>query len=251
VHYGHKLNLATGRSGLIFDVVIEAGNPADAERFIPMLERHIAANGTPPRQTTSDGGYASLDNLNQAKAMGVRDVAFHKKRGLSLESMVKSRWVYRKLRNFRAGIEANISCLKRAFGLARCTWPDGLTSRPMSGHPSSLTTSHSSQGSPRPEPRHLSRHSPRRLGHPTACHAMLAKRVFLATPYPRMHAPPDIGLTQALSNTSTSLRKYTKIAIYGRTLAMMMVLLIWLACLAITVELLKRAPCEPFPGAWG
>jgi len=122
VHYGHKLNLATGRSGLIFDVVIEAGNPADAERFIPMLERHIASNGTPPRQTTSDGGYASLDNLNQAKAMGVRDVAFHKKRGLSLESMVKSRWVYRKLRNFRAGIEANISCLKRAFGLARCTW---------------------------------------------------------------------------------------------------------------------------------
>jgi IS5 family transposase len=63
-----------GRSGLIFDVVIEAGNPADAERFIPMLERHIASNGTPPRQTTSDGGYASLDNLNQAKAMGVRDV---------------------------------------------------------------------------------------------------------------------------------------------------------------------------------
>jgi transposase, IS5 family len=122
VHYGHKLNLATGRSGLIFDVVIEAGNPADAERFIPMLERHIASNGTPPRQATSDGGYASLDNLNQAKAMGVRDVAFHKKRGLSIESMVKSRWVYRKLRNFRAGIEANISCLKRVFGLARCTW---------------------------------------------------------------------------------------------------------------------------------
>ena len=27
-----------------------------------------------------------------------------------------------KLRNFRAGIEANISCLKRAYGLSRCTW---------------------------------------------------------------------------------------------------------------------------------
>ena len=35
---------------------------------------------------------------------------------------MKSRWVYRKLRNFRAGIEANISCLKRAYGLSRCTW---------------------------------------------------------------------------------------------------------------------------------
>jgi transposase, IS5 family len=122
VHYGHKLNLATGRTGLIFDVVIEAGNPADADRFLPMLERHIAFQGTPPRQTTCDGGYASLDNLNQAKAMGLGDVAFHRKRGLSIESMVKNHWVYRKLRNFRAGIEANISCLKRAFGLARCTW---------------------------------------------------------------------------------------------------------------------------------
>ena len=53
---------------------------------------------------------------------GVTDVAFHKKRGLAVEDMVKSRWVYRKLRNFRAGIEAGISCLKRAYGLARCTW---------------------------------------------------------------------------------------------------------------------------------
>jgi IS5 family transposase len=122
VQYGHKLNLTTGRSGLILDVVVEAGNPADAERFLPMLERHIALHGTPPRQTASDGGYASLDNLKQAKALGVHDVAFHKKRGLKIEDMVKSRWVYRKLRNFRAGIEANISCLKRAFGLTRCTW---------------------------------------------------------------------------------------------------------------------------------
>ena len=55
-------------------------------------------------------------------ARGVCDVAFHKKRGLRIEDMVRSRWVYRKLRNFRAGIEAGISCLKRAYGLARCTW---------------------------------------------------------------------------------------------------------------------------------
>jgi len=122
VHYGHKLNLTTGKSGLILDVVVEAGNPADAERFLPMLERHIARHGTVPRQTVSDGGYASLDNLKQAKALGVEDVAFHKKRAFTIDAMVQSRWVYRKLKNFRAGIEANISCLKRAFGLARCTW---------------------------------------------------------------------------------------------------------------------------------
>lgn len=122
VQYGHKINLATGRSGLILDVLVEDGNPADAERFLPMLERHVARHGRPPRQVAGDGGYASADNITEAKALGVEDVAFHKKRGLSIEAMVKSRWVYRKLRNFRAGIEANISCLKRAFGLARCTW---------------------------------------------------------------------------------------------------------------------------------
>jgi IS5 family transposase len=40
--YGHKLNLVAGRSGLIPDRVIKAGNPSDSERFLPMLERHIA-----------------------------------------------------------------------------------------------------------------------------------------------------------------------------------------------------------------
>jgi IS5 family transposase len=122
VHYGHKLNLTTGRSGLVFDIVVEAGNPADSERFLPMLERHIARQDTAPRQIASDGGYASIANLEQAKALGVDDVVFHKKRGIAIDAMAKSRWVYRKLRNFRAGIEANISCLKRAFGLDRCTW---------------------------------------------------------------------------------------------------------------------------------
>ena len=122
VQYGHKLNLTTGRSGLILDLVIEAGNPADSERFLPMLKRHIAFYGEAPRQAAADGGYASRDNLAQAKALGVHDMAFHKKAGLRIKDMVKSNWVYRKLRNFRAGIESDISCLKRAFGLARCVW---------------------------------------------------------------------------------------------------------------------------------
>ena len=104
VQYGHKLNLTTGRSGLILDLVIEAGNPADSERFLPMLNRHIGFYGEAPRQTAADGGFASRHNLGEAKALGVRDVAFHKKAGLRVMDMVKSNWVYRKLRNFRAGI---------------------------------------------------------------------------------------------------------------------------------------------------
>jgi len=120
--YGHKLNLTTGRSGMILDLVIEAGNPADSERLLPMLERHIAFYGHAPRQAAADGGFATRHNLAAAKAWGISDMAFHKKAGLRIEDMVKSKWVYRKLRNFRAGIEAGISCLKRTYGLARCTW---------------------------------------------------------------------------------------------------------------------------------
>ncbi len=87
VQYGHKLNLVTGKSGLILDLVIETGNPADAERFLPMLDRHIARCGSAPRQVAADGGYASHDNLNEAKTRGVTDVAFHKKRGLAVADM--------------------------------------------------------------------------------------------------------------------------------------------------------------------
>lgn len=122
VQYGHKLNLTTGKSGMILDSVVEDGNPADAARFVPMLERHIAVYDAAPRQTAADAGYASHENLQRAKKMGVNDVAFHRKCGIKIENMTRNRRIYRTLRNFRAGIEAGISCLKRAYGLARCTW---------------------------------------------------------------------------------------------------------------------------------
>jgi IS5 family transposase len=82
VAYGHKLNLTTGRSGLMLDVVVEAGNRADSERLLPMLERHIAFYAREPRQAAADGSFASRDNLRQARVQGVRDMAFHKGGGL-------------------------------------------------------------------------------------------------------------------------------------------------------------------------
>jgi IS5 family transposase len=120
--YGHKIFLTAGASGLITDCVIEEGNPADANLTIPMLERQRQLYGQPPRQASLDGGFASSDNLNRAKAMGVQDVCFAKKRGLEISQMARSTWVYKRLRDFRAGIEGLISFLKRVFGLARCTW---------------------------------------------------------------------------------------------------------------------------------
>ena len=119
VYFGHKLNLASGKSGMILDIVIEQGNPADSERFLPLIENHIGTYGCPPRQIAADGSYASKDNLEKAKDEGIKDVVFHKKRGLETKDMAKSDWVYNQLKNFRAGIEGNISCLKRVYGLRR------------------------------------------------------------------------------------------------------------------------------------
>jgi IS5 family transposase len=120
--YGHKVFLSGGRSGLILDCVIARGNPADAVLFPDLLSRQEEIYGRPPLKTAADGGFASRDNLRLAKTQGVKDVMFAKKRGLGVVEMVRSLWVYKKLRHFRAGIEANISRLKRAFGLERCTW---------------------------------------------------------------------------------------------------------------------------------
>jgi len=82
----------------------------------------------------------AADNLKKARPTALPTWPSTRKVGLHTLDMVKSRWVYRKLRNFRAGIEADISCLKRAYGLGRCTWRASPTSRPTSGPRSSPTS---------------------------------------------------------------------------------------------------------------
>jgi IS5 family transposase len=82
---------------MILDLVVEAGNPADSHRLLPMLERHIVSMATRHGRRRRDGGFATRSNLAAAKAWGVHDMAFHKKAGLKVEDMVKSNWICRKL----------------------------------------------------------------------------------------------------------------------------------------------------------
>jgi transposase, IS5 family len=120
--YGHKICLTSGRSSLITDCTILEGNPADSTLAEQMIDRHIDLLGKAPRQVAFDGGFTSKANLTAIKSKGVADVAFSKARLFNVTDMVRSSWVYKKLRNFRAGIEGTISFLKRVFGLDRCTW---------------------------------------------------------------------------------------------------------------------------------
>ena len=120
--YGHKICLSGGSSSMILDCTVLRGNPADSTLAKRMAERQVEIFTKPPRQMVFDGAFASKLNLQEIKAAGVQDVAFSKSLGLQITAMVKSSWVYKRLRNFRAGIEGNISFLKRTFGLDCCTW---------------------------------------------------------------------------------------------------------------------------------
>ncbi len=120
--FGHKICLSGGASNLILDCLILEGNPADTDLAIPMLDRQKEIYGRYPLKASFDGGFASKDNLEQAKDRDIKDVCFAKKRGLQETDMCRSEYVYHRLRRFRAGIESGISWLKRCMGLSRCMW---------------------------------------------------------------------------------------------------------------------------------
>jgi IS5 family transposase len=120
--YGHKVCVSVGPSNLITDCLITKGNPADSTLMEQMLNRHDQVYGRYPLKVALDGGFASKKNLRWAKSKNIKDVCFAKKRGIRVEHMCRSEYVYNRLRRFRAGIESAISWLKRCFGLDRCTW---------------------------------------------------------------------------------------------------------------------------------
>ena len=103
-------------------LTLEPHKDLGTDYFLERREMGIINVGSPGTVTADGQEYVlnRTDGLYSGK--GVKDVVFSKKRGLSVQDMAKSNWVYRKLKNFRAGIEANISTLKRKYGLDRCSW---------------------------------------------------------------------------------------------------------------------------------
>lgn len=121
VEFGHKVNLATGRSNLILDCTILEGNPSDSVLYTDVID-HIHSNyGIVPRDIVTDGGYASKDNARIAKEKGIINIVFNKIVG-SLKNIVRSKNIETRLKKWRSGIEAVISNLKRGYELFRCEW---------------------------------------------------------------------------------------------------------------------------------
>jgi IS5 family transposase len=120
--YGHKVFFNVGASGMIIDMLLERGNPADATRAIPMLERHRGIMGSVPEQAAFDAGFTSTANVKAACELGVKDAAFAKKGSIEVMEGVRSPQRHKRMQRFRAGVEGIISFTKRCFGLDRCLW---------------------------------------------------------------------------------------------------------------------------------
>lgn len=119
VVFGHKICITEGASSLILDVKILDGNPADSELVPGVIDSHLQFYKTAPKEAVFDGCFASAANRDYAKQRGIEELTFSKNRYLDIHSLVSSPKVHLKLRNFRAGIEACISYMKRIFGWSR------------------------------------------------------------------------------------------------------------------------------------
>jgi IS5 family transposase len=118
--YGHKAFLTVSSSGLVLDLAIPRGNPADVTLAEPLVKALRDKHGITPTEAAFDGGFCSHANLSDIKQRGVEAVAFTSPRGLSVEQMTGTKERFRVLRNFRASIEGTIGWLKNVFGLRRC-----------------------------------------------------------------------------------------------------------------------------------
>ena len=121
VLFGHKVNLTTGKSNLVLSCEVLSGNPADTSLYKKTLDKIKVDYKVTPRDCATDGGYASKDNLDHAQKEGIVNIVFNKIVG-SLKNVASSLNMETRLKKWRSGIEANISNIKRGFGLFRCSW---------------------------------------------------------------------------------------------------------------------------------
>ena len=119
--FGHKVNFANGKSNLILAVETHKGNPSDSSLYRPMIDKVIDIYGIVPRDSATDGGFASLENLQSAKNKGIVNIVFNKIVG-SLRNVCTSLNMETRLKKWRSAIEAIISNVKRGFNLHRCNW---------------------------------------------------------------------------------------------------------------------------------
>jgi transposase, IS5 family len=118
--FGYTLLLAEDERGFICDHRLQRGNPPDAPQLLPAVERVVAVTGRPPGTVVGDRGFGTAANDQALEALGVKRIGLQRNGtpGKARLAVERTR-AFRRLRNWRVGIEARISHLKRSFGLRR------------------------------------------------------------------------------------------------------------------------------------
>jgi IS5 family transposase len=118
--FGYTLLLGECERGFIATHHTHKGNPPDAAQLLPAVQQVMAVTGRPPGTVVGDRGFGTAANDQAVEALGVKRVGLQRtgtpgKARLAVERTRR----FRRLRNWRVGIEARISHLKRSFGLRR------------------------------------------------------------------------------------------------------------------------------------
>ena len=114
IEFGHKVLLTQSKEKFITDFVVLEENCTD-DRLLPMvLERHEEKYGQRPNSVAADKGFCP-DSETYEELQEQVDYLGMPRRMSDLGDAMMRVW-----QHWRAGIEGSISCLKRAFRLARC-----------------------------------------------------------------------------------------------------------------------------------
>jgi transposase, IS5 family len=120
VEFGHKAQVVDNDDGIVLDHTVEPGNPADAPRLAPAVERVMRRTGHRPRTVTADRGYGEKNVDDTLHDMGVRTVVIPRKgRPGKARQAEEHRRAFRRTIKWRTGSEGRISTLKRGYGWDR------------------------------------------------------------------------------------------------------------------------------------
>jgi transposase, IS5 family len=118
--FGYTLLVAEDERGFIADHQLQQGNPPDAPQLVPAVQRVAEVTGRVAATVVGDRGFGTAANDRALAECGVARIGLQRKGRLSpTRAAVERTRSFRRLRNWRVGIEARISHLKRSFGLRR------------------------------------------------------------------------------------------------------------------------------------
>jgi IS5 family transposase len=126
VEFGYKAQITDNSDGIVLDLAVFKGNPADAQMLVPAIARIKALFGCAPKAVTADRGYGEASVELGLTALEVKRIAIPRKgKPGRARRAVESARGFRTLIKWRTGSEGRISHLKHNFGFER-TMLDGI-----------------------------------------------------------------------------------------------------------------------------